>query len=201
MKGTDLPPEHRTRARYTPLPHALLDDPLFTEVYASDALLAAYIRLRMHADQTWPASAPIPRSIRRAALERLVESGLVVVQPGDRYKMPDVDELRVQQQARASAGGQARADQAERDPGGRFARQQPTSEQPATDQQALVRQPATKRDETTTEETNQSNRPIDMEEERARKIAEYEAKLHDPETPEDVKNAVRFALRQIGGWA
>lgn len=68
-----------------------VDDPRFEMVYASDSALATWLRLGLEADAAWPASAPLPYGVKRAALKTLQEAGLIVLQPGNRYRMPDLD--------------------------------------------------------------------------------------------------------------
>lgn len=62
----------------------------FPAVYADDRLLAAWVRLLMVADASWPMSPPLPQLIARRILARLVEEGLVLVS-GHTYSVRGLD--------------------------------------------------------------------------------------------------------------
>lgn len=72
--------------RYIKVPHAVQDD---GDLWTDDARLAAYVRLRMGYDLTWPHPAPIPRSVKASVLDWLV-AHRHVQRDDDRYVVRDV---------------------------------------------------------------------------------------------------------------
>ena len=53
----------------------------YPEVYADDAALAAWVRLLVVAEQTWPNSPELPRAVKGRGLRVLVGAGLVALGP------------------------------------------------------------------------------------------------------------------------
>lgn len=78
----------------------------YPEVYDDDALLSAWLRLLVIADQMWPTAPELPRSIKARPLARLTASGLVMVLPRHRYRIRGLDAERTR---RADAGRNAAA--------------------------------------------------------------------------------------------
>jgi hypothetical protein len=68
---------------YSRVYHSIADDPMFAEVYRDRDALGAWLQMLLIADAMYPTSAPLPRSNR--AVTRLIDAGLVVVLPGNRY--------------------------------------------------------------------------------------------------------------------
>jgi len=66
----------------------------FPEIYANDATLALWSRLRDEADKAWPSSAALPYGVKKRALRLLVEAELVIPQPGNRYRIRGLDKER-----------------------------------------------------------------------------------------------------------
>lgn len=62
----------------------------FPAIYADDAALAAWVRLLVLADASWPLRPPLPRSVRRRPLGALVGAGLVLID-GDAYTVLGLD--------------------------------------------------------------------------------------------------------------
>ena len=76
---------------YTKLYHVLKDE--YPSVWASDARLAAFVRLLVIADKWWPQRAPVGR--RSAAYRALVSCGLVLEDgDGDSYSILGLDKDR-----------------------------------------------------------------------------------------------------------
>jgi hypothetical protein len=96
------------RGPYSRLYHRFRDE--FPAIYANDAAFAAWGRLLMDADASWPTRPALPRSIKSSALSVLVDAGLVTVS-GDRYTVRGLDAERSRRRAAATKGGKARAEQ------------------------------------------------------------------------------------------
>jgi hypothetical protein len=69
--------QQESRMAYSRVHHSIIDDPRFEHVYPNDAALAAWLRLLLVADATFPAPAPWPLGLRPKTLEILLESGLI----------------------------------------------------------------------------------------------------------------------------
>ncbi len=89
---------------YARVYYSVIDDVRFRGIYDDDACFAAWVRLLMLADATWPASPPIPSGCRPAALRKLIAAGLVDVMPGHRYRIHGLDRER---SGRADAAARA----------------------------------------------------------------------------------------------
>lgn len=72
----------------------------FPDVYADDAALAAWVRLLVLADASWPMRPPVPRSVRPSPLRKLVACGLVQLE-GDSYRVLGLDKERSRRSAAA----------------------------------------------------------------------------------------------------
>lgn len=125
-------PEQR---RYTVTYH---DDPALAIVYDDDTLFATWHRLRIGADAAWPSATAVPRRCSEDALTRLVEAGLVELQPGDHYRMAAIDAERAAKVEQASRAGEASKKGAKRGPRGRFL---PRRDQPTPNQRPLASAP------------------------------------------------------------
>lgn len=77
---------------YSRIYHELVDDPMFAQVYENDRAFAAWVRMLIVADAMWPASAPMPS--KSGAVRLLIESGLVIERPGNRYTIRGLDKER-----------------------------------------------------------------------------------------------------------
>jgi hypothetical protein len=62
---------------YVRLYYTLASDAKFDEVYASDSLLATYVRLLIAADQAYPAPASLPFGCKPKAIDQLVGLGII----------------------------------------------------------------------------------------------------------------------------
>lgn len=90
------------RAAYSRVYWTIVDDPKFEHVYDDDAALAAWLRLLLIADQSWPASAHLPTNCRPKAVKVLVGAGLVTMMPGGRYRISGLDRERQRRKDAAS---------------------------------------------------------------------------------------------------
>jgi len=76
---------------YVRVYYRVIDDPKFRDVFDDDTRLACWLRLLLIADGTYPAPAPIPHGVKRAALGHLVDVGLVDLEPGSRFRIHGMD--------------------------------------------------------------------------------------------------------------
>lgn len=90
---------------YVRVYYAILDDPKFETVYEDDRHLAAWLRLLIVADQTWPGYPPIPAQTRTASFKALLAVGLVDAMPKHCYRIHGLDAERMKrsQSARNAA--------------------------------------------------------------------------------------------------
>lgn len=80
----------------------------FPVVYHDDRALATFTRLLLLADGTYPAAAPMPRWVKPAPLRALVDAGLVILLPGDYYRIKGQAAERTRRQQRAKAAAEKR---------------------------------------------------------------------------------------------
>ncbi len=140
---------------YSRVYHSIIDDLKFRAVYDDDRRLATWLRLLVAADGSWPASAPIPRRVSRAALAHLVDVGLVDLAPNDRYFVHGLARERADRAQIGREGGLARAHGAAREQG-RFVRGTPANAGNAGPANAgpAHQLDETRRDETSTTRAN-----------------------------------------------
>lgn len=93
---------------YVRVYYRIIDDERFATVYDDDARLALWLRLLLIADGTYPAPAPIPAGIRRAAFTHLVDVGLVDLAPGGRFRIHGMEAERGGRAAKAAAAAKTR---------------------------------------------------------------------------------------------
>lgn len=79
-----------------------IDDPKFAHVWDDDHALAAWLRLLVAADMSYPASATLYHGVRRPALKALTDAGLVDMQSGGRYRIHGLDKERTVRSRKAS---------------------------------------------------------------------------------------------------
>lgn len=99
------------RAPYSRIYWSVMDDPKFEHVYGDDAAFALWMRLLMNADALWPAPAALHRTVKDRPLAKLVDTGIVDLLPGDRYRIHGLDAERGRRRDAARTGS-------ERDPNG-----------------------------------------------------------------------------------
>lgn len=97
--------------RYVKVNHSLKDE--HPDVFYSDALFATYVRLRMIADASWPASADLPVNARKSSIKTLADKGLIVV-TGYSFRVPDLDDDRAVRSDAASNAARSRWGNADR---------------------------------------------------------------------------------------
>lgn len=93
---------------YVRVYYRAIDDPKFLAVWDDDKRLATWLRLLMTADATYPAPAPLPHGVNRAALAHLVDVRLVDLMPGSRYRMHGMVSERGKRSDQARAAANAR---------------------------------------------------------------------------------------------
>jgi hypothetical protein len=91
--------------RYVKVNLSLKDD--HPDIFYSDALFATYVRLRMIADSSWPASGDIPGNAKKSSVKVLADRGLVVV-TGYSFRVPDIDREREERRDAASIAARSR---------------------------------------------------------------------------------------------
>ncbi len=79
---------------YARVYYSVIDDPRFAGIYDDDACFAAWVRLLLLADATWPASPPVPARCKPGAFRKLVAAGLVDEMPGHRYRIHGLNKER-----------------------------------------------------------------------------------------------------------
>lgn len=112
-------------AEYSRIYWTVVEDPKFADVYDDDRRWAAYTRLLMAAEATYPSPAPLPRWLADDVMEALVEARIIEVLRGTSYRVVG---LRTEREGRATGrwiGGKSRAEDAERDDKGRYLPSQP----------------------------------------------------------------------------
>lgn len=72
-----------TGGPYSRVYHSIADDPMFERVYANDKALATWLRMLVIADAMYPVSAPM--TSRNPTVRLLIDCGLVIEKPGNRY--------------------------------------------------------------------------------------------------------------------
>jgi hypothetical protein len=82
---------------------SIVDDPLFERVYDTPTL-GTWLRMLLVADAMYPTTAPLGR--RNPAINLLIEVGLVIVKPGNRYSMRGME---AERERRSDAGRNAAA--------------------------------------------------------------------------------------------
>ena len=100
---------------YVRVYYRIIDDPKFAGVYDNDAALAAWLRLLLAADAMYPAPATLPHGIRRAALAKLTDAGLIDLLPGSRFRLHGLHNERERRTDQARRAARKRWD--EDDPG------------------------------------------------------------------------------------
>jgi len=78
------------RAPYSRVYWGIVDDPKFSTIYDDDHHLAAWLRMLVVADQSYPTSAQVPANIRRASVKALSEAHLITV-TGRRFRIVGLD--------------------------------------------------------------------------------------------------------------
>lgn len=79
------------RQPYSRVYWSVRTDPKFDGIYADDRHLAAWLRLLIAADATWPAPADVPASARRSSVNALVEAKLIDLLPSGMFKVRGLD--------------------------------------------------------------------------------------------------------------
>jgi hypothetical protein len=120
---------------YSRVYHELVDDPMFASVYDNDRAFACWVRMLMLADAMWPASAPMPP--KNATVRQLLDSGLVIEKPQNRYTVRGLDKER--QERRDSARNAAAKRWHSAGNAGASGNSMPRRDETSKDEQGLLR--------------------------------------------------------------
>ena len=74
---------------YARVYQSIVDDPMFERVFDNDHALAQWLRMLLIADAMWPVSAPMPH--KNPTVRLLIDCGLVIEKPGNRYSLRGLD--------------------------------------------------------------------------------------------------------------
>jgi hypothetical protein len=135
-------------APYSRVYWSVMDDPKFDGIREDVRLFGSWTLLLLVADMAHPAPAFIPRTIPRAAVERLSEAGLVDVMDGHRYRIHGLTAERGRRSEAARVGGIA---------SGRAR----TVERPLNERGTKTNLDETSRDETRKDEQSSAPNPWD----------------------------------------
>ncbi len=113
-------PREWAEAEYSRIYWTVVDDPKFENVFDDDRRWAAYTRLLMAAEATYPSPAPLPRWLADDVLAYLAEVRIIVVIRGSSYRIVGLKTEREGRLNGNAIGGKKRAEQAERNEQGRF---------------------------------------------------------------------------------
>lgn len=80
-------------SEYVRVYYSIVTDEKFKTVYSDDHALAAWLRLLIGADATYPMPAPMPASVAKKALRVLTDAGLVTIS-GAHYRISGLDKER-----------------------------------------------------------------------------------------------------------
>lgn len=94
--------------RYSRIYWEAVDDVKFATVWDDDRALAAWLRLLIVADMSWPSSAPIPIGTNAKALEKLESVRLIERMTGSRFRVVGLDAERTRRADAARTGADAR---------------------------------------------------------------------------------------------
>jgi hypothetical protein len=78
---------------------SIVDDPMFERVFDNDRALATWLRMLLMADAMYPASAPM--TSRNPTVRMLIDCGLVIEKPGNRYTIRGLQAERERRSASA----------------------------------------------------------------------------------------------------
>lgn len=84
---------------YARVYHDIVDDPMFQRVFDNNDALAQWLRMLLVADAMHPVSVAMPR--RNPAVRLLIDVGLVLERPGNRYTIRGLDAERERRSASA----------------------------------------------------------------------------------------------------
>ncbi len=115
------------RAPYSRVYWSVMDDPKFDGIREDVRLFGSWVLLLVVADMAHPAPAYLPRTVPKAAIDRLVKAGLVDPLPGHRFRIHGLEAERTRRRAAASTGPRRDPNGTqtgpERDPNGSQAKQ------------------------------------------------------------------------------
>jgi hypothetical protein len=94
--------------RYVRVYRTILTDEKFVDVRADRACLGTWLLLLLDADALWPAPASVPRWASDEHVALLSKVELIVLEPGDRFRVKGLDAERSAQRAKAKGAADAR---------------------------------------------------------------------------------------------
>jgi hypothetical protein len=89
---------------YSRVYHEIMDDPAFERVYSNPSALGTWLQMLLTADAMYPTSAPM--TSRNPTVRLLIEVGLVIEKPGNRYSIRG---LEAERERRSAIGRNAAA--------------------------------------------------------------------------------------------
>lgn len=92
------------RQPYSRVYWSIRKDPKFRDIYGDDHHLAAWLRLLIAADATWPAPADVPALARKASVKALADCGLIDLQHNGMFTIHGLDAERGRRREAASRG-------------------------------------------------------------------------------------------------
>lgn len=91
---------------YSRVYHEIVEHPRFEKVYQNPGALGTWLQMLLTADAMYPMPAPMPP--RTPTVRLLIDTGLVVERPGNRYSMRGLDAERERRSSSARIGAEKR---------------------------------------------------------------------------------------------
>lgn len=123
----------------------------YPDIYQDKETFGWWLTLLVNAEGAHPSAADLPRKVRPRSLEKLIDEQLVVLLPGDRYRVKGLAKERERRAEQGRNGGLA---------SGRSRSQRTTVEQPENDGSTTVELDETRRDKQRQDETRNTARPF-----------------------------------------
>jgi hypothetical protein len=99
---------------YVRVYYSILSDERFEKIYPNNDALATWLRLLLIADGAYPAPAHLPGTVKKSALNLLIEVGLVDLLPGGLYRIHGLQAERERRAQVGRTGANARWSQSDR---------------------------------------------------------------------------------------
>ena len=95
-----------SKGPYSRVYHSIADDPIFERVYRNPSALGTWLQMLLIADAMYPVSAPMPP--RNPTVRMLIDCGLVIEKPSNRYSIRGLSAERERRAASARIGAAVR---------------------------------------------------------------------------------------------